>query len=449
MFGKTRILCMVAAVLGTVALGGLSGAETLQEAVKYTIETNPEVRAGAFNRLARDQEVRQAASAYYPSVYAVGGIGYTDSTEPVDGTFDPEELILSLRQNVFTGLATMNEVARQESRVKSQAYRIQSISDNTALRTAEVYLQVLRKKELVALAKENLVNHERIADQIKLRSESGIDRKSDIEQVNSRLNLARANVVITETNLLDAQTNYLAIVGHLPENLAKPEPPDSFMPVSLEEAEQMALISHPTMKGATADLDARKSQEKVAQAPYWPIVDIEVDKHWSEETSYSYEKQDDLTAMLRLRYNLFNGFNDQARKMETVHLVSEALETKNNTERQVIEGLRLSWMGYKGVQDRIQYVRDRVVNADATASAYVKQWNIGQRTLLDVLDTEAELIDAKKELVNTEYDGYFSKYRIMNSMGMLVPSMGLQWPEEGMVEEENNTTAQTGESDQG
>jgi adhesin transport system outer membrane protein len=338
---------------------------------------------------------------------------------------------------VFTGLATKNEVARQESRVQSQAYRIRSISDNTALRTAEVYLQVLRKKELHDLAKENLAIHERIADQIKLRSESGLDRKSDIEQVSSRLSLAKSNVVVTETNLIDAQTNYLAVVGHLPENLAKPESPDSFMPVSLEEAEQLAINSHPAMKGAMADLDARKSQEKVAQAPYWPIVDIEVDKNWAEESSYSYEKQDDFIAMLRLRYNLFHGFRDQARKAETKHLVSEALETRNNTNRQIVEGTRLSWMAYKSVQDRIEYLRERVASASATADAYTKQWNIGQRTLLDVLDTEAERIDAKKDFVDAEYDGIYSKYRIMNSMGKLVLSLDLQWPEEAMVDEEN------------
>lgn len=445
MFGRARIVCIAAAALGLIAWGPVSQAETLQEAAKYTIETNPDVRAGAYNRLARDQEVRQAFSAYYPTFDVVGGIGYLDSLEPVDGEFDPKEVTLSLRQNVFTGLATKNEVARQESRVRSQAYRVQSISDNTALRTAEVYLQVLRKQELNDLAKENLAIHVRIADQIKLRSESGLDRKADIDQVGSRLNLAKSNVVITETNLIDAQTNYLAVVGHLPENLSKPDSPDSFMPVSLEEAEQLALNAHPSLRGAKADLDARKSQEKVAQAPYWPVLDIEIDRNWGEENSYSYDKQDDFIAMLRLRYNLFHGFRDQARKAETTHLVSEALETRNNTHRQVVESMRLSWMAYKSVQDRIQYLEERVADATATAAAYTKQWNIGQRTMLDVLDTEAERIDAMRDLVDAKYDGLYSEYRIMNSMGKMVQSLGLHWPEEALVEDESYDEQDEGE----
>lgn len=438
MFGKVRILSIAAIALGGFVWGTVSQAESLQDAVKYTIETNPDVRAGAYNRLARDQEVKQAFSAYYPTFSVVGGAGYLDANEPVEGTFDPREITLSLRQNVFTGLATKNEVSRQESRVRSQAYRVQLISDNKGLRTTEVYLQVLRKQELHDLAKENLAIHERIADQIKLRSESGLDRKADMEQVNSRLNLAKSNVVITETNLIDAQTNYLSIVGHLPENLQKPEPPDTFMPASLEEAVQMAISNHPSLKGAKADLEARKFQEKAAKAPYWPVLDIEVDKNWAEETSYSYDKQDDFIAMLRLRYNLFNGFKDKARKKETEYLIREALESRNNTHRQVEESMRLSWMSYKSVQDRLQYLQNRVSNATATANSYTKQWNIGQRTLLDVLDAEAERIDAVKDLVDAEYDGYYAKYRIMNSMGKLIHSLNLQWPEEAMVDEEEN-----------
>jgi len=336
---------------------------------------------------------------------------------------------------VFTGLATKNEVARQESRVKSQAYRIQSVSDNTSLRTVETYLQVLRKAELNSLANENLTIHERIADQIKLRSESGLDRKADMDQVKSRLNLAKSNVVITEGNLIDAKSNYFAVVGRLPENLTKPEAPNPLMPVTVEEGEQLALENHPALKGAKADLDARLLQEKVAGAPYWPIIDIELDRNWAEDRSYAYDKQDDFIAMLRLRYNLFRGFRDKARKVETKYLTSEAMETRNHTHRQVVESMHLSWIAHTSVQNRIQYVRERVVNATATASSYTKQWNIGQRNLLDVLDTEAERIDSMKDLVNADYEGLYAKYRVMNSMGKLVASLDLQMPEEAIVEE--------------
>jgi adhesin transport system outer membrane protein len=404
--------------------------------VKYMIDTNPEVRTVIYNRLARDQEVKQARAGYFPELGLIAGAGFQEIREPVDQSLDPWEFTLGLRQNVFRGLQDVNEVNRQKARVRSKAYIIQSTAENTALQTARSYLQVLRKEGLNDLAHENLVIHKRIADQIRLRSESGVGRKADMSQVESRLSLAESNVVVTESNLVDAQTNYLAVVGHLPENLVKPDPPDEAMPISLEELQQVALAEHPTLKSAEEDLDARYSQDEVARAPFMPIVDIEIDKRWSEDLDYGLNTNDDaIIGMLRVRYNFFRGWKDSARKVETAYLVSEAREIRNNTHRQVVENVRLSWMAYKAVQGRINYLKDRIESAAMTARAYGKQWDIGKRTLLDVLDAEAELIDAKKELLDAEYDGLIAQYRILNGMGKLVHSLDLEWPEEAYVED--------------
>ena len=80
----------------------------------------------------------------------------------------------------------------------------------------------MRQLELNELAKENLTTHQRIYDQIKLRSESGIDRKADLDQVMGRLALAESDVVVSEANVADAQTDYQFVVGRIPENLVKP-----------------------------------------------------------------------------------------------------------------------------------------------------------------------------------------------------------------------------------
>lgn len=437
MINKVRLLSLTGAVVGMLATSGGSYAETLQEAVKYMIETNPEVRTVVYNRLARDQQVIQARAGYFPELGFMAGAGFQEVDEPVDQSLDPWEFTLSLRQNVFRGLQDMNEVERQQARVRSEAYVIQGTAENTALQTARTYLEVLRKNALVALAEENLKIHQRIADQIKLRSESGVDRKADMDQVESRLALAESNVIVTETNLIDAQTNYLAVVGHLPENLVKPEVNASFMPVSLEEAQQSALKQHPTLKQAEEDLVARKAQDEVARAPFMPIVDLELDKTWSEDLDYGLNTdEENLIGMVRVRWNLFKGLYDKGRKAETAYLVSEAREIRNITHRQVVESTRLSWMAYQAAMNRMGYLENRVRASEATAQSYAKQWDIGKRTLLDVLDAEAERIDAKQELLNAQFDGLFAQYRILNGQGQLVHSLGLQMPEEAYVDDE-------------
>ncbi len=415
-----------------------ASAETLQEAVQNVVQRHPDVRSAAHNRLARDKEVVQARSGYYPQLNVEAGAGYDDVKKPIDDELSPWEARISLRQNLFAGFSTMNEVERQKARVKSQAFLTQSSAENTALETIKTYLEVLKNQEYKALADENLILHERIGDQIGLRSESGVGRGADQSQIQSRLGLARSNVIVTEQNLIDAQTNYHALLGHEPVNLSVPQSVVELLPKSLSDAEQRAIADHPTLKSAIADLKARFKQDEVAKSTFWPIVDFDIDKIFEDETSYSYDEREDLRLFLRLRYNLFNGWKDKARKEETEELIREAIEIKNHTFRQVIESIRLSWQAFQSANRRIAYLKERLQYSASTANAYTQQWNINERTLLDVLDAEAERIDAARQLVAAEFDGLYSHYRLLNGMGKLIPSLGLNLPDEGAVDEDDD-----------
>lgn len=428
----TAMLCILPGV-------SVSLAETLEEAVQSVIESNPDVRTSVYTKLATGQEVRQARAGYFPELGINAWAGIREFEEPVDENLDPWEFTLSLRQNVFRGFQDVNEVDRTKYKTQSEAYFLQSVSENTALDASRAYIEVLRKQEFVDLANENLKLHQKIADQIRLRSESGVDRKADMNQVETRLALARSNVVVTEINLMDAKTAYMRVIGNMPENLVKPEVPAEAIPPTLEETQQKAFEQHPTLKQADVDLLERQAQSDVAEAPFWPIVDIEVDKRWYDELETGLNTDtEELTAILRVRYNFFKGWKDKARKVETTYLVSEAREIRNNSHRQLIELVRLAWMAKKASEDREQYLQDRVKSSEETATAYSRQWDIGKRTLLDVLDAEAERIQAKEQLIDSQYDGLFAKYRLLNSMGTLVHTLGLKWPEEAYVDDDDH-----------
>ncbi len=417
--------------------GGQVQGQTLAEAIDTVIQTNPQVRSQVFNRLSRDGEVTQAQSGYLPTVDLNAAAGFSKHRKPEpEEDLEPWEASISVRQNLFTGFATMNEVDRQRARVRSSAYALQGTSENLALQTTRAYLDVLRNEELKRIAEQNRDTHLRIMDQIKLRSESGVGSQVDTDQVQGRLALAESNVIVAETNLLDSYSNYQSVVGNLPENLVRPTAPAEKLPSSLEQALEMAVAGHPTLKSANADLEARQSQYEVAKGAYYPVVDLELDQRWDEEVSRVEGERDETIFLARIRYNLFNGFKDSGRKAQTLEQVGEAREVKNNTQRQVVESMRLSWMAYQSVLDRIDFLRKHIESTRETAQAYSKQFDIGKRTLLDVLDTEAEAINAKIELVNAEADGLYSQYRILNSMGSLVHAFDLQWPEESLVDEE-------------
>jgi len=385
-------------------------AETLQDAVKYLLKADPEVRAQSFNRMAKDLEVRQAKAGYLPTIDLYAGTGY----------------------DRFFG--TQSEVERQEARVKSSAYSLQGSAENIALQATKVYLQVLKSKQLYDLAQENLLIHRRIHDQVTLRSESGIDRKSDMDQVTGRVALAKSNLAAAQANLLDTRTDYQAIIGYMPGDLVMPEPVSSAIPATLEEVEQLALKNNPTIKSSKADLEARNKQKETAKSQLYPSLDIAFDYNWKYDMDYANPgKEEYYTAMALVSFNIFNGGWNKARIGQTTYEINEAEEISRNTMKQTVQSVRLSWESNKTAAERVVYLEEYVKSAGLTADAFTSQWNIGRRTMFDLLDTQQEYINSQVMLLNAKYDKMYSEFRILSGMGKLIPTLGLPLPEQSLV----------------
>ncbi|MED5510020.1 MAG: TolC family protein, partial [Pseudomonadota bacterium] len=133
--------------------------------------------------------------------------------------------------------------------------------------------------------------------------------------------------------------------------------------------------------------------------------------------------------MLRLRYNLYNGGRDSARREETAFLINQAAEIRNNTHRQVEESVRLSWNAWQTLNAQMPAREQHVQSSEKARDAYQQQFSLGQRTLLDLLDSENEVFRARTALVNTKYDELYAMYRILNSMGMLLQGLNVELPE--------------------
>lgn len=425
---------LVGLAVGMLMTGtGVAQAETLKEAVKYMMQSNPDVRAQSYNRMAREKEVRQAKAGYLPTIDAYVAAGVDRQHEPFFDTTWPASATISVRQNVFRGFGTKSEVERQEARVRSQAYLLHGTSENNALLSSKVYLNVLRNQELYDLAQENLTNHRRIHDQVKLRSESGVDRRADFDQVMGRLALAQSNVIAAQANLTDSATDYQAVIGHLPGNLMQPEPVGSALPKTLEEAEQLAVQNNPTLKSAKADVDARYAQHETAKSQLYPSLDVALDYKWRKDNENFPGRKEDFLAMATISFNILNGGWNKARLGQTTYEIYEAQEISENTKRQTIQSIRLSWQANKTATERVVFLDEYVKAAGLTSDAFTSQWNIGRRTMFDLLDQQAEHINARASLVNAKYDKLYSEYRILNGMSQLIPFLGLQLPEQSLV----------------
>lgn len=429
MFGHLLKVLLVAA-LGVA--GGNAYAFTLSETVQETLNTNPEMLSVTHELKSRQQEVRQARAAYLPKLNVSAGVGEETRKAPATGNeevdFDREELSIQAEQLIFDGLGAVAEVERQKARVESLSYLADTTAQDIALRTAEVYLNVLRHTELLDLARKTLWEHQNIYDQMALRSKTGVGSKADLDQIAARLALAHANMVVAQNNLADSQANFFRVTGFYPnlENMKKPKASGT-LPSSLEDAISDAEQKHPTLSSAYSDFKAAKAQHKAAGANYWPTLKLEAEKRWDENVGAIEGEDEDFVVALRLQYNLYNGGADRAKRKQTAQLIEQAKDIRNNARRQVVESMNLSWNAFEALNAQMKFLVDHVNAAKATKAAYAKQFNIGRRTLLDLLNTETEVVEAKRAMINAQYDILFARYRIFNASGTLLGALNVKY----------------------
>ena len=432
MFHRIVLACTV--YIGTAFLPAVH-AMTLEEATYTAIENNPTVRQ-AVSKYRESKENADIAlrSGYYPSVDLSAGIGhettYADNSNSSDVGLTRRELTLSLNQPIFNGYSTKNDIERLKSEAEADRWNALISVENTALEVAQVYANILRYRELVKLAELNLKTHERIYGQIKLKSDSGIGRQSDLSQITARLAKAHANYFAAINNLQDAESNYNNIVGEMPpEDLIYPIPDRDLLPHDLESAINESLEKNPAIEGARWDVAATESLQKITDADKYPTINFVLERTWNNNLDGNEGPSEDLLAMVRLNYNLYSGGAQKHRKEVATQQNIQATEIRRNTIRDTELTVRLAWAAFEATTGQKEHIRQYVIATKESQIAYEKQFRLGRRTLLDVLDSENELFQARQDYVNADYDELFSEFRLFNAKGDLMRAFRIYRPQ--------------------
>ena len=138
--------------------------------------------------------------------------------------------------------------------------------------------------------------------------------------------------------------------------------------------------------------------------------------------------------MLRFRYNLFSGGSDKDTITSSAYQVNRAKDLQRNTIRNAEEGLHLAWNALEITKQQKDFLQQHIDAVSKTVSSYRKQYSIGQRTLLDLLNTENELFEARTDYLEAKYAEQYAKYRVMNAMGILLESLRVDLPSEWLKE---------------
>ncbi|TWC38882.1 adhesin transport system outer membrane protein [Pseudomonas sp. SJZ079] len=414
---------------------------TLSEAIQSTLDNHPELHASMNNRLVSDEEVKVAKGGYLPTVDLLVGYGREKTDSPStralgdhnQETLNFRDAELRLRQMLFDGFNTPNEVARTEAVVNSRAYYVLGTAESLALRAVDVYLEVLKRRELVSLAKNNLQAHQRINDQIGLRSERGVGSTADLDQSQAREALAANNLYTEQVNLADAEANFFSAIGRMPDQLALPGTIKGEVPADLAQARQTVMDNNPFLKSAQADVNAAEKQYAVAKSPFYPRFDVELATNADDNTQGDKGHNNSWRAAVVMNYNLFNGLRDKARLQSSAHQINQAMDIRNNALRILNENLSLAWNAMENARLQTPKARDYADYTTRVREAYQQQFGIGQRTLLDLLDSENELFTANRRYTEVRYTEEFAMYRVIAAMGELLRKQNVVVPAEAVA----------------
>lgn len=414
--------------------------QSLEEAVATTLSSHPDIRQAYSQFKVKEKQVDQAESGYLPTVDVTAGYGVEYTNSPgirragaSSENLNRGEFGISLKQSLFSGFETQNEVDRTTAEVVAEQWRLLNTAENIALDVTKGYVNLLRTAQLLELSEKNLDSHKLIFDQIQQRTKSGLGSIADLSQITGRLAQANSNVISAKNNYLDAKAQFMRITGVPPEALVVPIPDAELLPVDLDSGIELATSQHPLVISAQQDILAARFQHSASQSSYYPKVSFDLDANFNndldgEDGNGVGGHNNDVVAMVRVSYNLFAGGKDKARIEESAYRIGQANEINRNVQRQIIEGYTLAWQAYDLLNQQKQYIQAHVVASKQSQSAYEQQFKLGQRTLLDLLDTENELFQSRKSFVDAEYSELTAQYRLLNATGQLLDSLRVTRP---------------------
>jgi len=426
-------------LLATSALtlmGAPAFSMSLQEAAMMAVTTNPAMEAAKENRRAQVYELKQGRGLYYPRLDLSADVGPEwTNTRAIDPsvTYLRYDSRVSLTQLLFDGFEREALIERRASRLDGAAIRVEERVETLSLDTAEVYLDVLRYSDLIAIAQENIAVHESILSQVRQRVDGGESGVGDLQQTESRLAAARETLVSTEQDLRDAQARFAAVVGADPSGLVPAPSMAGSLPGRVDEAVNYAINNSPTLRARAAQIDEAKAFHREAAANYYPTIELVVQHSRNYNVDGVAGMNNDASALLQLNWNLFNGGIDTARRTELAHRIGEERAQTMNVERGIAREARVSWNALDAARSRVGILREQVASNSEVVETYRQEFLIGQRDLLDLLDSENELFLARSALVSAQYVTEFAAYRILAVMGALSNALGIPDPAEAVA----------------
>ena len=423
-------------ILSGIALLCLRGGEafadvhqTLKEVAQKVVLTNPEVLSKWHAFKAAGGDVGVARAGFYPRVDYTYSAGKEDLKQPgvADRDYNRNGYSVALTQMLYDGFAVSSDVKRLDKARLTRYFELLDAAEGDALEAGRAYYDVIRFRQLLLLAEANYIEHRSSYELLLRRAQSGAGRRVDVEHAAGRLALAELNLNTEAANLHDVTARYLRLVGEQPPTVMfGPARLERDFPASEADALKLAFKQNPTLRAAVENLESAQHEVEMRRSAFHPKFDLRLRSDRTENNDGVTGTRQQNIAEVVLSYNLFNGGADVARQTIYAERKNQAMDLRDKACRDIRQTLSIAYNEVHRLQAQRSSIDHQVSSIEKTRDAYKAQFNIGQRSLLDLLDTENELLNARRTAVNADVDINQAYLRTQAGIGKLLEFLGLK-----------------------
>ncbi|MHA7776544.1 TolC family outer membrane protein [Roseibium sp. M-1] len=398
-------------------------AQSLEEAMASAYAVNPGLKAERSRYEATNQGVWTARSEFLPTVTG-SYLGEQNAFNTRSGTSDRaffHELGVSMSQTVFQGLAGVNRLNQAHEEANSGRNQLIGAEQTLLFNTADAYLQVVRDRAILAHLRSytNVVQQE--VNAARARYKSGDATRTDIEQALARLAEAQGNSDQAVGDLEASEAVYERLTGQKPGKLGWPGIPKAIEPNGLDDALTVAFQNNPAIRAATSDARAARYAARAAVGDMLPRVSLESEWQNGYRGNLGNLDDEDFRFGVRVTAPLFTGGRNIAAVKRAKYTAAEQEYELDDTQQIIRENVTRAIKQRAASRLKAKATQRAIEANERAVKGLQVEFDSGQRTLLDVLDGERELLLTRVDNVRARYDSRIADFFLLANIGRLAP----------------------------
>jgi len=433
------VASLALAVAGVGMAVSDAAADTLEWALVQAYQNNPSLNAQRAALRATDENVPQALSGYRPkvSVTAQGGYNYTNAVQqlPVGGvvtnipfaeTFLSRSVAATGTYTLFNGFQTANRTRQAESQVDGARETLRVTEQQVLLDAATAYMNLLRDQAILDLNRRNV---EVLTEQLKQtrdRFNVGEVTRTDVAQAESRLAAGRSSLLGAQSNYVTSQANYRRVIGVDPGRLAPGTPVDRLSPNVLAKAIGQGQANSPSVLAAMYGVDVAVLAVKISEGALYPNLTLTASASQGQYPAFEVARQTAASVLGTFTVPIYQGGAEYSAIRQSKETLGQQRLNLDINRDQARATVVQSWGQLDAAKAQIEATTAQVNAAEIALNGVREEARVGQRTTLDVLNAQQELVNARVALVTAQHDRVVASYTLLAAVGGLsMPRLGL------------------------